>query len=74
MVAAVQLDQGPMNTRQLRMQLIGSVVLGQDGVNGFGRGGIQGLPWGGGWGGVTEWCWGERGLGWICRCAGQIDV
>lgn len=45
MVAAVQLDQGPMNTRQLRMQVIGSVVLGQDGVNGFGRVGIQGLPW-----------------------------
>lgn len=56
MVAAVQLDQGPMNTRQLRMQLIGSVVLGQDGVNGFGRGGIQGLPWGGGWGGGWGGC------------------
>lgn len=50
MVAAVQLDQGPMNTRQLRMQLIGSVVLGQDGVNGFGRGGDSGTPLGGGWG------------------------
>lgn len=38
MVAAVQLDQGPMNTSQLRMQVIVSAVLGKDRVNGFGWG------------------------------------
>lgn len=41
-VAAVQLDQGPMNTSQLRMQVIVSAVQGNDRVNGFG--GVQGLP------------------------------
>lgn len=36
LVAAVQLDQGPINASQLKMQVIGS-VLGQDRVDGFVR-------------------------------------